>query len=225
MELITYNEGVVSDFKFLVYKGLASPHADPGDCFFIKNTNTFQILSVLDGVSQSKSPSGSSNYLRDALKKYFSRKKTLDFTAYTEALKNISHKMMSKDYASTMTQVIITKDHVFTVNIGDSQNIIYLKDWSSQTSWPHNIGFSNEESNENSHILTNWMGLENIRLEISIFERSKVKAGLIFSDGMLDLLKLNSMDGSQVHESLKLNFKEKSQGLIQDDSSFLYFEL
>lgn len=222
--MIRFNQSIKEKFGVEVLSGLASPYETPGDSLYFKQSKNLQVFTVLDGVSQSKSPSESSIFLKDLLSDYFLRCRSLNLNSYLGFLRSVSLKMLSQNYSSTLVQVIVLNHVVYTLNIGDSQSVLYLTNNSRVISWPHNVGFSNCEKNKSSHILSNWMGADNFRIELSVFHRDEVKAGFLFSDGLLDLFEVKSLAFDDLFNLLKKKFRDRAETHLEDDASFICFQ-
>lgn len=225
MAKLIFKEAETENNLIKVYSGLASPYEEAGDDIFIKNQAELVVLTVCDGVSSSKSPHKSSKKITTSLEKFFKRKKKLNFNEYIYFLNEINTKLFKKELASTFSQIIITTNKVYTFNLGDSQTFLFNQNRDIiYESWPHNIGFSNNKENPSSHIITNWVGSRYFRMEFGCFERSDVNSGLIFSDGILDLMKIENINFKKLEEDFVSKFNTISDENLLDDSSYIFFK-
>ncbi len=225
MGKLIFNEQIFQSLSLKAVSGLASPYDKAGDALSVKLSKNLSILTVCDGVSNSASPSESSSLLVEGVNKYFKGKRSLDLEDYLDFLNGINLKLLSKDFASTLSQIIVSKDQVFVFNFGDSQTLLYNNEGEVvYESWPQNVGFSNDSSNSTSHIIVNWIGNAQFRFELSIFAKETIQSGLIFSDGILDLIQPKDFDLESLKVELTDNFSSLSDVNLLDDSSFIFVD-
>lgn len=225
MGKLIYKEQNFQSLNLKVSTGLASPYQNAGDTLSVILSKNLSALTVCDGVSNSASPSKSSSLLVDGINKYFKGKRVLNLEGYLSFLSKINLELLSKDLASTLSQIIVSKDQIFVFNFGDSQTILYNNEGEAiYESWPQNVGFSNESSNPSSHIIVNWIGNSHFRLELSIFDKETIQSGLIFSDGVLDLINPKEFELESLKVELTDNFSKVSDVNLLDDSSFIFID-
>jgi serine/threonine protein phosphatase PrpC len=223
---LIFKEAAFEKNELKAFTGLASPYEKAGDAILTYFSSKLSTLCVLDGVSSSKSPSESSKLCKVKLKEFFKSKRAFKIDEYTDELSALNKEMIDKGFASTLSQVVLTEEHVFAFTVGDSQVFLYdHDDHPIYESWPQNVGFSNGKDNPSANIILNWIGNDHLRLEMVQFDKSKVKTGLIISDGILDFLEVSKQPLSGLRKSLLENFAPLSATNLLDDSSFVYFEV
>ena len=226
MGKLIFDEHSYQTSNFNVFSGLASPYDKAGDSLMLKLSKSLSVFTVCDGVSNSASPSDSSLLLTNGLDEFFQRRRSLDLEDYLSFLKQMNLKLLLKNYASTLSQIVVFKEQILVLNFGDSQTLLYDHDGEIMyENWPQNVGFSNEDENSTSHVIVNWLGNTQFRLEMSVFDKKMVKSCLIFSDGLLDLIKPKEFELEALKEQLTKKFSELSDSdTLLDDSSFIYID-
>lgn len=226
MDTVIFEESQFEQDGLKVFAGLASPYEKAGDSIFTYFSSKLSSLCVLDGVSSSASPSESSLLCKDRLQEFFKSKRAFKIDEYKDCLEVLNKEMLAHSYASTLSQVVFTENHMIAFTIGDSQ--VFLYDEAGNLiyeSWPQNVGFSNSKSNAEGNVILNWVGNDHLRFELVQFEKTEVKFGLIVSDGVLDFLDVKQVPLKDLKTILKESYHETSSKNLLDDSSFVFFEL
>jgi len=225
LDTLIFKEASYEKDGLKTFTGLASPYEKAGDAILTYFSSKLSTVCVLDGVSSSKSPNESSKLCKSTLKAFFKSKRAFKIDEYKDVIEGLNKEMNKKGLASTLSQVVISEEHIFAFTIGDSQIFLYDKDDELvYESWPQNVGFSNSKENSNGNIILNWLGNDYVRFEVAQFEKNRIKSGVVISDGVLDFLEVSKQSLKDIKKSLLEDYQKISSNNLLDDSSFVYFE-